>query len=239
MTTAPPADLGVEFVDPADVAVLTTTSADRRAAPNNDVMAAVRYLLYRHELTVGAGVIPQMIAVIAANHGDGVTTVSRSLAEVLAAERNSRVCWVDFGSDRLSTSSPLGPPEIAALDDTPVVMIAPDRQPNVPVRSASFGDEFVARRGPLARPELDELVDNLARGYRHVVFDTPPLLSRPDSIGLLRRADAYILVARHGRTSLTDIRRVSDELRSIPSLGAVLNAQRIRTPRFMRRLVTG
>jgi Mrp family chromosome partitioning ATPase len=100
-------------------------------------------------------------------------------------------------------------------------------------------DELTVQPGAFARPELDAFVDRLANGYRHIVFDTPPLLSRPDSIGLLRRADAYILVARHGTSSLNDIRRISDEMRSIPSLGAVLNAQRIRTPRFLRRLVTG
>ena len=56
--------------------------------------------------------------------------------------------------------------------------------------------------------ELDDVLNGLAGEYRHIIFDTPPLLSRIDSIGFLRHAEAYILVTKQGSTTLNQIRAI-------------------------------
>lgn len=240
MTTTPTFDR--ETVDAEDVAVLTSSSDPAHSAPQPEVMAALRYLIYSHELSTGSTQLPQMIAVVGASPGEGVTTVSRSLAEVLASERQSQVCWVDLGaSDRAELTKVRRPPAISRVDDDLDATDSSDAtgvHSSTPVpREADDVVESIRRGEPLPRPSLDELVDDLARDYRHVVFDTPPLLSRTDAIGFIRRADAYILVVRQGATSLAEVRRMREELRAIPSLGAVLNDRRRRTPKFVRRFV--
>jgi len=227
---------------PEDVAVVAPGVQTRNAEPNEEVVRAIRYLLYRYELTSGTTHLPQMIAVVSASKGEGVTTVSQSLAHVLAAERGTQVCWIDVGGSdslppALGRGNPAEPPGIGTTlreissnraIDTP----DPSGIHLVPASDARQGQSGGPSRGAA---EFDDLLNSLAAEYRHVIFDTPPLLSRVDSIGFLRHADAYILVSKHGSTTLKQIRTISEELRPIPSLGAVLNGHRTRTPRFVRR----
>lgn len=86
-----------------------------------------------------------------------------------------------------------------------------------------------------SQPALDDLFKDLSTEFRHIVLDTPPILSKGDSIGFLRHADAYILVARHGSTAIKQIEAASNDLRTIPSMGAILNDYRTRSPKFVRR----
>lgn len=241
MTTASTFKVDPETVHPDDVAVVSPPDDGVRAIPQPEVMAALRYLIYRHELSTGVAQIPQMIAVVGASRGEGVTTVSRSLAEVLALERRSEVCWVDLGQPDLDgPSEERGRTEISRVGDSSETPRPPEsnlRAPLVPAWPHTNGVGEVVRPGPFWDRDLDDWVDDLARRYRHVVFDTPPLLSQADSIGFLRRADAYILVVRQGATSLKQVQRMSEELRSLPSLGAVLNRYRTRTPSSLRRLI--
>ena len=229
--------------EPVDVALVTSDPAGDNPPARPEVTSAIRYLLYRHELTTGLAHLPQRIAVVSATSGEGVTTVSRSLAEVLATEKSSSVCWIDFGGAlRNSGVASLPRPDRAELPGIPGVLsdvnsVTAAERGLAPVRRLSANTPHDLEAHALAgRPELDSLMDGLAREYRYIVFDTPPLLSRADSIGFLRHADAYILVTRQGSTTINQVRRISDELRNMSSLGAILNDFRTRTPRSIRRL---
>ena len=226
---------------PDDVAVVTSSAETDDQSPHPDVMRAIRYLLYRYELSSGSAHIPQMIAVVSSSMGDGVTTVSRALAEILASERRSKVCRINFGeansspaaqgwstpgesSAVLNTSHPVGGAKLlGGRDDVPVRLLPTD---NLPALRAGT---------VLGGPDLDDLMSELARDYRYVVLDTPPLHSQSDSIGFLRHADAYLLVTRQGSTTVNQVKALADELRAITPLGAILNDYRTRTPRFIRR----
>jgi protein-tyrosine kinase len=235
-------DTDVTEDGPEDVAVVAPGAQTHGTEPHDDVVRAIRYLLYRHELMSGSPHLPQMIAVVSASKGEGVTTVSQSLAHVLASERGTKVCWIDVsGSGDLPPA--LGRGSLAELPGVGTTLheVRSDRALDKPdpaaIRLVPAGDAPRGRPGRSARggAELDDLLNSLAAEYRHIIFDTPPLLSRVDSIGFLRHAEAYLLVAKQGSTTLKQVRTIAEELQPIPSLGAILNNHRTRTPRFVRR----
>ena len=224
-----------------DAAPITLESLPTRSPADPTVMNAVRYLLYRHEMETGTTDLPQNIAVVSDAAGTGVTTVALALSEVLASERSSTVLWMDA----TETHVPV-PNNLAALPTPPsgatVASSArqwTERSPDVgaaPNSSFARGRLAVRNLGAVSsQPALDGLFKDLSTEFRHIVLDTPPILSKGDSIGFLRHADAYILVARHGSTAIKQIEAASKDLRAIPSMGAILNDHRTRSPKFVRR----
>ena len=208
-----------------DVTTAASVTSTKRDEIDPAVTNAVRYLLDRHLLTSGRP-LPRAIAVVSPVGGEGVTTVSRAVAEILSTQNSNSVCWVDVGgsfaglpSGDLVTGEPPPPP------------------PNQPTRGALPGSQSLAERHVATsdHPNLDDLLERLTAEYDFVVFDVPPLLSDNSFLGLLRHADAYLLVARHGSTTINQLQTITEELRTIPSLGTVLNRYRTRTPRFIRR----
>jgi Mrp family chromosome partitioning ATPase len=168
--------------------------------------------------------------------------VSQALAHVLASERGNEVCWIDVGETGPPAAA-LGRGSIGELPgitttlrdvQSDTALVKPDSSS---IRLVPAGTPPPEKPGgrPRGGPDLDNLINGLAAEYRHIIFDTPPLLSRVDSIGFLRHAEAYLLVTRQGSTTLNQVRTIADELGPIPSLGAILNDHRTRTPRFVRR----
>jgi len=227
-----------------DVVIVTSTpDSASRAAEHPAVVTALRYLLNRYELATNMPA-PQIIAVVSATGGEGVTTVSRSLAGLLSTETRSNVCWVDLGElDSTGMPTAIGGQREESRHDleepkslhvgsahgaTPGASVYQHRS-NTHLDSASLYAAY-------DRPEFASALRDLSSRYRHVIFDTPPLLSEPDSLGFMRHADAYIVVCRHGRTTKNQVKRLNQELSTIPSLGAILNGYRTRTPRLIRQL---
>ena len=229
-----------DFVDYEDVAVVTATPETTHPPAHPRVMSAVRYLLNRHELSTGTP-IPQMIAVVSALRGEGVTTVSRSLAEVLSSDNSSKICWIDLGAlypssrhDQRANAARLRDPNDSAPNAKHLERHR--AAPELPVRLVPTDREEISeQRVDVGPPEVENVLEHLAAEYSHVVFDTPPLLADRDALGFLRHADAYILVTQQGSTTRNQVKQVADELRSIPSLGAILNKHRTQTPRAVRR----
>ncbi|MHC9061353.1 CpsD/CapB family tyrosine-protein kinase [Nitrospira sp. CMX1] len=78
----------------------------------------------------------------------------------------------------------------------------------------------------LASPKMAALAQELKHRYpsRLIVFDLPPILSRPDVLGVSPYIDALLLVAEEGRTSSADVEQALAVIGgSIPILGGVLN----------------
>lgn len=65
----------------------------------------------------------------------------------------------------------------------------------------------------------------IARGYDHIVFDSPPSLSVADPVIIANVVDVTILVARSGFTPKQSVREVAAKLRqsNVAHVGAVLN----------------
>jgi Mrp family chromosome partitioning ATPase len=225
---------------PEHIAIPVVSSSARTSFSPAEitVMNAVRYLLDRYELSSGSADFPQRIAVVSASAGEGVTTVSLALAEVLASQRENSVCWIDVGRTepaptRRSLTAVVNHPAASTNIEREVTVDENLRRPSLPV--AKGGLSTVSLRSVSGRPDLDVLTKELAAEYRHLVFDVPPILSDAGSIGFLRNADAYLLVTRQGSTSTKQTRALAEALETIPSLGAILNDYRTRTPRFIQR----
>lgn len=77
----------------------------------------------------------------------------------------------------------------------------------------------------LGSQNMAELLDELEQRYDVVIIDTPPLVPVTDGAVVAVQADGAILVARAGKTSLTEVRAAVDALRTVDArlLGCVLN----------------
>lgn len=214
-----------------------------------EVDQAVRSLIDRHEMASGTRV-SQAIAVVAARTGDGVSTVARGLAGVLATDFGVSVCLLDLGG--LGTSTEAGvssqdgtTPEgeeglFEVLDDWRRIrsVLRPTDHPAVSRLPA--GRVPPRERYALARRSQFELaMKRLRRDFGFVVLDTPPVVQGGNALPLLRHADAMVIVVRSGHTSAGQVRDLASEVSAIPCIGAVLNAHRSATPGVIRRLIDG
>lgn len=283
------------------------------------VASAVRAVLNRYELG-GNGSLPSLIAVTAALHGEGTTTISTALAEVLTIDVPASVVWVDLsgtvsnrrqrgkgagagrgttrrrrrtatadsraeqsrskaalpsGDDsseqeqaaseaaagdrpssepRTRTQSAAEPPtgenaddvtdvadlpglmDVLALDaDLDDVLIEPPGNPHL--RLLGAGGSVRGGEGIVSRsPQLARVLDDLADRFGYVVLDCPPVLVGTAGLAFARHAQAHLTVSRYGVTTCSQVAAVTEELRSIPCIGAVLNGYQTRTPRFIGRL---
>ena len=200
------------------------------------LVESLRYLVGRFQL--GQDVeLRTRLGVVSAVHGEGVTTISRTLAAVLANDLDVQVCWVD-----LSWPSPRSPQAVelpnsdgiyevltggielpAALQWTNDPRLALLRAGRVPY----------AQRQALARsPHLGALLDDLEKQFDCVVFDMPPILAGSAGLGLARRMGSYLLVVRHGVTTTRQVHAAVEELRAVPSVGVVLNRFKSRIPKW-------
>ena len=102
------------------------------------------------------------------------------------------------------------------------------------MRAAPHGAEFdVAPTiiGP-PRPEASARFELLAADVEQELRDSLRALA-----GAPPSARPYLLVVRHGVTTTHQVRSAVDELRSIPSVGVVLNHFKSRLPKWLAQLL--
>lgn len=201
-----------------------------------ELVESLRYLLARLEGD-GTSTIPERIAFTSALHGEGVTTVSRSLASVLTNDYDRSVCWVGLGQRALPrrrrTQPDPTPPGlfdvVAGRADFDSVLVRTEDPRLMYLGSGAFGS---SERQILARgPQFADVIDRLAARFDHLVLDLPPLLTGSEGLALLRVADAYALVVRHGVTSIPQVKAAAVEARGTQSLGVVLNRFSSKIPK--------
>jgi Mrp family chromosome partitioning ATPase len=203
-----------------------------------ELVETIHYLIARLQLSDDDGGIRQRIAVVSASHGEGVTTVARSLAATLANDLDAQVCLVELGS------VPTGPLTAAATSGGIVGVINGDMSldralvatadPRLFTLSVGTTDRDLAR-DVLRAPQLASLFAKLDEQFHYVIFDVPPVLTGSHALGLVRHAEAYLLVVRHGVTTVEQVRAATDELRSLNCLGVVMNQYSTRIPKRLRR----
>jgi Mrp family chromosome partitioning ATPase len=201
------------------------------------LVESLRYLVSRFQL--GQNIeLPTRLGVVSALHGEGVTTVSRTLAAVIANDLDVPVCWVDLSwpsarsPSAAETNGADGVYEVLTGGMELAAALRKTVDPRLVILPAGRVPE--AQREALARsPLLATLIDHLEKQFDCVVFDMPPILAGSAGLGLIRHTDSYLLVVRHGVTTAHQLRAVADELRSVRSIGVVLNRYKSRIPKWL------
>ena len=202
---------------------------------------AIRQLLNRFEMSTGQQ-LPAVIAVASALRGEGVTTLSRSLASILATDLDADVVWID-----LSWSAPASkPPSVRPIPGVSEVLRGSTKLSQATMsdpaqarlRLIPLGDQTRGDQARLARsPRLADMIMELTETNRHVVIDAGAVLDSTEAPVVVRQADAYLLVVRQGTSTIRQVQIATEELSAVPLLGAVLNQHRTRTPSFIRDLL--
>ena len=173
---------------------------------------------------------PRQIVLTSALPEDGKTTTALNLAIVLA-QLGRRVLLVDSDLRRprlhraLAVENRRGVSTfLSGLADDPHKLVVPTGIDNLDVMPS----------GPIP-PNPSELLNSpifarlgtelLERGYDHILFDSPPVLSVSDPVIVATTADSGILVVRAGRTPRQSVRLAVARLSRTggASFGVVLN----------------
>jgi Mrp family chromosome partitioning ATPase len=204
------------------------------------LVESLRYLVGRFQLgdTVQ---FSRRLAVVSALHGEGVTTIARTLAAILAIDLDARVCCVDLSwpGQTKSRTPEVADPGIYEVVTGKVELSAVLQATHDPrLTFLRVGQVPDSQRQALARsPILGNLFDELDMKFDHMVFDMPPILAGSAGLGLVRYVNSYLLVVRHGVTTTHQVRSAVDELRSIPSVGVVFNRYESRIPKWLAHLL--
>jgi Mrp family chromosome partitioning ATPase len=201
------------------------------------LVESLRYLVGRFQL--GDNVeLRSRLGVVSALHGEGVTTISRTLAAIIANDLDVRVCWVDLSWP--SQRSPQAP-ELQG-DDGIYEILTGQTELDAALQHTDDPRLMILRAGRIPDPQRSELarspllailLDDLEKQFDCVVFDAPPILAGSAGLGMVRHTGSYLLVVRHGVTTTQQVRAAVDELRTLPSVGVVLNRYKTRVPNWL------
>ena len=192
-----------------------------------------------------AGGPPKILAVTSPRPGEGKTVTALNIAAVLASAGASVVVVdCDLRRPRMGRLAgvPSGTPGVSEI-------LAGVLPCNEGVVCTKLSNLWVVPAGALpprpaellGSPALDELLNELAERFDHVVVDTPPILAVTDGELVARVAHGTLLVARSGVTPRTALRVAVERLRSlsVPLLGVVLNDVDVRQPGYYRDVYSG
>lgn len=198
---------------------------------------SVRYILARPQIDATRldTDLPRVIAVVAALPGEGVSTVSSVFSSVLSNDAGLPTCRVDLSWASASA------PKVGVLEVIAGAVDIDDAlEWNGMTATLHSGPVTPSERHRLARSqELADLVEQLGDRFEHVVLDLPAILSGSDGLTMMRLADAYLLVVKHGVTTLQQVQMATDQLADFESLGSVLNQVQTHTPWPLNRWLAG
>lgn len=73
--------------------------------------------------------------------------------------------------------------------------------------------------------------------FQWIVIDLPPLLGNPEVVAVAAQADWHVVVGRHRRTTIADLRKVSDLIGRERPAGFLLTDDSAWVPGWLRRLL--
>jgi Mrp family chromosome partitioning ATPase len=173
------------------------------------------------------------IGVASVQHGEGATTISRSLAMCLAEQFGQRVVLVEANQRSPCLRHICGLSPGAGLSD--VLSGAASLEATLRVsRSAGkmlvlpASDAHATAGATLPGPPLRDLMAELFFYADALVFDLAPLLPYPDTTMIGRALDGVAVVIRAGKSTRTECTQAVEGLQAanVPVLGAVLNREK-------------
>ena len=182
-----------------------------------------------------------VIAICSARRGEGRSSVAAALARLLSRSRGSGgvlLLDLDFTNPAQAHMHSVAPsPGLADYFEGRERLRAVAGGPGKHLWLITAG----TRLGDPARLFHTLASDSLLGAFRQcfdwVVLDLPPLLGNPEAAALAAQADWPVLVGRHRRTTIADVRAVRELLGEEKRAAFLLTGDRARIPSWIRRLL--
>lgn len=169
------------------------------------------------------------LAITSPNQRDGKTTVALSTAMAMA-EIEPKVLLIDGDLRRPSLHDRLGLQAVPGLSD----VLVGEAALHEAVQPTKYDGLHLLSSGTpvpnpvklILSPRFDEVIRELQKDYRAIIFDTPALQSVYDAAMLAAKADGTVLVVSAGMTDMRASKQALQRLAAVPGvnvLGLVLN----------------
>ena len=170
---------------------------------------------------------------------EGRTSVAAALALVLASTRaRGGVLLLDLDFDR--------PAQADQFSIAPTPGLADYMEGRERLRGVAGGPEgqlWVVPAGshlgdPLRLLHMlivDRMLPVFREHFQWVVLDMPPLLGSPEVAAVAGRADWHIMVVRHRKTTVAELRKARDLVGADQRTGFLMTADSSRIPRWIKR----
>ncbi len=171
------------------------------------------------------------IMITSPNHGEGKTVTCINMGFTFAKELNHTVFLVDCDFKGQNIHKFLGINSKLSLIDYFVDNVSLSDLiiwPGIEKLTLISGDRTALNSSELLSSDMMAgLVNEMGTRYndRYVIFDTPPVLERSETISMAPLMDGIIMVVEAGVTLKKDIQRAMDLLPLNKFLGFVLNKQ--------------
>lgn len=180
-----------------------------------------------------------VLGVTSALHGEGKTTFSLALSEVMATDFGLTVLWIDAHAERpVATMSAHEKLPEHGLSEwlnqqytfEEVMMVADERRVLLP-----FGSRPMTSREVLQALVKTEVIPQLRSRYRLILLDLPDLQNAAGA-ALANLCDGLVLTVRAGDTPVDVVRKLMPTLENVTLHGVILNQHRSSIPARIRRL---
>lgn len=179
-----------------------------------------------------------VIEVSSPRRKEGRSSVAAALALVLASTRAGRVLLLDLDFERGSQAdlfsiapSPGLADYLEGRERLRAVAGGPDRQLWVIPAGSHLGDPLRL----LHMLVVDRMLHVFREHFHWVVLDLPPLLGSPEVAAVAGRADWHIMVGRHRKTPVAELRKARDLIGAEQTTGFVMTADASRIPTWIKR----
>ena len=181
----------------------------------------------------------QTLAITSALSGEGVTSVARSLAAIMAHDLERNVClletnwWLEADDGKMpNRRTGLSDVLKGSCSVDEALMQTSDQRLAV-LTSGKL--PIAARPAVVASSAFADVLKLLTKVFDSVVIDVPPVLKAPEATTIIRHADATALVVQQGVTTEQQLKMAIDELGGTELLGVIVNRSSTRVPKFLQR----
>lgn len=176
-----------------------------------------------------------VLGVTSAMRGEGKSTISAGLADVMSTDFGLQVVLIDAHAERPWSQHPdtpgLGEWLTGACELTDALQNVHDKCHVLP-----FGSTTVTSRDILQYMTRTDALAELRYLFNLVVLDLPDLL-HPAAAALASRCDGLVLVVRSGDTPADRVSEFVQLLGDVTIHGVVLNRHRSAIPAWLRRFM--
>lgn len=223
----------------SDPLVIPDPSGAQYLTYPSEIIESMRYMVMRVSYK---DPLPDIIGLVSALRGEGVSYLSLALGATLANDLNCKVCVVELNWWWPSACSivTLENPGLAgvvagkaALED----VIIPTKFQQLSFLPA--GAMPPEQRPVVARSKLlKELLEEVKKRYDYIVLDVPAIRASSDSVPLLSLSKACGLVVHQGVTGGLDVRVALDEIAHLKILGVIMNRVKFHTPAGLMNMLS-